>query len=34
MDGLDIAPGIGPLLSEALLGFEAATFGGFGLKPL
>jgi hypothetical protein len=31
MNGLNIAPGIGTLLSEALLGFEATAFVGFGL---
>jgi hypothetical protein len=31
MDGLDIGPGISTLLSEALLGFEATAFVGFGL---
>jgi hypothetical protein len=31
MDGLDVALGLGPLLLAALLGFEAATFGGVGL---
>jgi hypothetical protein len=31
MDGLYSMVGLGALLSEALLGFEAAAFGGFGL---
>jgi hypothetical protein len=31
MEGFDIELGLGALVSEALLRFEAATFGGFGL---
>jgi hypothetical protein len=30
MNGLDIALGIGTLLSDALLGFESTAFVGFG----
>jgi hypothetical protein len=31
MNGLDVALGLGALLSEALLGVKATAFNGFGL---